>query len=683
MTPDKTVEVQNPIITFAGESTGDGGLATNGRFSNPSGLAVDAAGNIYIADTGNDRIRKVSPNGTISTVAGNGTNGFSGDGRAATSAGLSSPTGVTVDAAGNIYIADRGNHRIRKVAANGVITTIAGNGAAGFSGDGGAADRSSLQSPTSVVVDKAGNLYIADRDNHRIRRINARDNKISTLAGTGTAGFQGDGRAATSASLNAPTGVAVDAAGNLYIADKDNHRVRKVATNGVITTMAGNGTLGYNGDAMPAANARLNSPTAVAVDAAGNIFIVDHWNFRIRKIDSKDGYISTLTGDGSDRSSGDGRAAASAGVSLPSGVAVDVSGNILLTDGGNMRARIRKVSISDGTIGTVAGSGDSGPCGDGGAAVSACFINPTGITIDTKGNLYIVDQGNQRIRKINPEGVISTVAGNGQDGYSGDGGPATGASIRYPTEVAVDAAGNIYIADSFNNRIRKVDVSTGIISTVAGNGNYKYSGDGGPATSASINHPAGLAFDAKGNLYIAEYWSHCVRKVSPDGTISTVAGTGIEGFSGDGSRATHAQLKNPTDVTVDAAGTIYISDRGNQRIRKVSADGIISTLAGNGTAGFSGDQGSAISASLKEPTGVAVDDKGNVYITEIGNNRIRRVSAGDGTINTVAGNGKAGLSGDYGPAPLASLNRPTSIAIDQAGYKYVVDQWNHRVRRFK
>ncbi|HEV7347806.1 NHL repeat-containing protein [Telluribacter sp.] len=681
VTPDRTVEVENPIITFAGERTGDGAPATQGRFNNPNGLAVDAAGNIYVADTGNNRIRKVTPNGNISTIAGNGTAGFSGDGGVATNASLNSPTGVTVDAAGNIYIADGGNHRVRKVATNGVISTIAGNGTPGFSGDGGVANRASLNNPFCVVVDKAGNLYIADKDNHRIRKVSVRENKISTMAGTGTAGHNGDGKAATSAHLNMPAGVAVDASGNIYIADSGNHRIRKVATNGVISTIAGNGTLGYNGDAMPATNARLNSPIAVAVDAKGNIFIADHWSFRVRKVDGKDGNISTITGNGNDRFGGDGGVASNASISLPSGVAIDAAGSLLITDKGNLR--IRKVSITDGTIRTVAGSGNPGFCGDGGTAVSACFSNPTGITVDKKGNVYLVDQGNQRVRMITPKGVVSTVAGNGKDGFTGDGEPATSASLRYPTEVTVDAAGNIYISDSNTNRIRKVNATSGIISTVAGNGLYGYSGDGGPATSASIHHPSGLAFDARGNLYIAEYWSHCVRKVTPDGIISTVAGTGSEGFSGDGSSATRAQLKNPTDVAVDGSGNIYISDRGNHRIRKVSTEGSISTVAGNGAGGFSGDQGAATDASLNGPTGVAVDDKGNIYITEIGNNRIRRVNAGDGIINTVAGNGKAGSSGDYGPATLASLNRPTSIAIDQAGYVYIVDQWNHRIRRFK
>lgn len=682
VSPEKTVEEVGSIITFAGGSTGDGGTATEGRLTAPNGLAVDAKGNLYIADTGNDRIRKVTAGGGISTIAGNGTRGFGGDGGAALSASLNVPTDVTVDATGNVYIVDQGNHRIRKVTPDGTIRTVAGSGSPGFSGDGGPAVQATLNSPSAIKIDKAGNILIADRDNHRIRKVNATDGRITTMAGNGNAGFGGDGQQALVASLNKPSGVTVDASGNIFVADKDNHRIRRVSADGMISTVAGSGTLGYNGDVLPATEARLNFPSAVAVDANGLLLIADYWNFRVRRVNLRDNSIRTLTGTGNDRFGGDGQVAATASVSFPAGITADATGNVFITDKGNQR--IRKINQATAIIQTVAGSGNVGFCGDGLKAEGACFYNPTGLTVDDKGNFYLVDQGNQRIRRISKEGIVGTLAGNGQQDFSGDGGTAVAASFRYPTEVAVDASGNVYVSDQFNNRIRKVNATSGLVSTVAGSGGLPgYSGDGGPATSAKLYSPIGLAVDAKGNLLVADSWNHCIRKVTQDGIISTIAGTGTAGFDGDGGRAVDAQLSNPTGVAVGLEGSVYVCDRGNHRVRKIAPDGKISTLAGKGTAGFSGDQGIATSASLKEPTGVAVDAKENIYLTDTGNNRIRRVGSADGIITTVAGTGKAGLSGDFGPALDASFNRPVSITIDRSGYVYVVDQYNHRVRRFK
>jgi sugar lactone lactonase YvrE len=680
VSPERTVEEQSAIITFAGGGTADGGAATEARLNAPNGLAVDSKGNLYIADTGNDRIRMVSSGGVISTIAGNGSRGYGGDGGAARGASLNTPTDVTVDAAGNVYIADQGNHRIRRVTPDGTIRTVAGSGSPGFGGDGGTAVQAGLNSPSAVRIDKAGNLLIADRDNHRIRRV-ATDGRISTLAGNGTAGYNGDSQEARLASLNKPSGLTVDASGNLLIADRDNHRIRRVSADGMIATVAGNGTLGYNGDGLPATAARLNFPTAVAVDADGNLLIADHWNFRVRRVSARDGSIGTLTGSGSDRFGGDGQAAAAASVSFPAGIAVDPSGNILITDRGNQR--IRRIGKTSAIIQTVAGSGNVGFCGDGLRADGSCLYNPTGITVDGKGNLYLVDQGNQRVRRISPEGVMSTLAGNGKDGFSGEGGSAAAASLRYPSEVAVDASGNVYVSDQLNNRIRRVDAASGLITTVAGSQFEGHSGDGGPATAARLSGPAGLAVDAGGNLLVADYRNNRIRRVSADGIISTIAGTGVAGFAGDGGRALDARLSYPTGVAVGPGGSIYVCDRGNHRVRKIALDGTITTVAGNGMAGFSGDQGIATGASLKDPTSLAIDAKGNLYLADTGNNRIRRVGADDGIITTVAGTGRAGLSGDFGPAPDASFDRPVSITIDRSGFVYVVDQWNHRIRRFK
>ena len=337
------------ISTVAGDGTaafgGDGGPATSAQLNKPRGVAVDSSGNLFIVDRVNNRIRKVDTSGNISTVAGTGTAGFEGDGSAATSARLSFPFGVTVDSSGNLFIADRDNHRIRKVDTSGNISTVAGSGSGfGFSGDGGPATSAKLSFPTGVAVDSSGNLFIADKDNERIRKVDTSGN-ISTVAGSGTAGFSGDGGPATSAKFLGLTDVAVDSSGNLFIADQQNHRIRKVDTSGNISTVAGSGNVGFgnggfSGDGAPATSARLDAPGGVAVDSSGNIFIADTNNYRIRKVDTS-GTISTVAGDGTAAFGGDGGAATGAQFNLPDRVAVDSSGNLFIADLNNHR--IRKV----------------------------------------------------------------------------------------------------------------------------------------------------------------------------------------------------------------------------------------------------------------------------------------------------------------------------------------------------
>jgi sugar lactone lactonase YvrE len=375
--------------------------------------------------------------------------------------------------------------------------------------------------------------------------------------------------------------VAVDAAGNLYVADSWNHRIRKVSSSGVITTVAGNGERGFSGDGGPATSGSLNFPCGVALGAAGNMYIADYYNNRTREV-STSGTINTVAGTGAPQFYGDGGPATSASLHGPKGVALDGAGNLYIADYFNNR--IRKVGLS-GIISTVAGNGTQGFSGDGGPATSASLSYPAGVAVDAAGNLYIGDTYNHRIRNVTPSGNISTVAGNGTQGFSGDGGPGTGAALYQPMGVAVDTAGNLYIADYANCRIRKVTPS-GTITTVAGNGSWGFSGDGGPATNGSLSGPAGLAVDAAGNLYVADTNNNRMRKVTPSGIISTVAGNGIQGFSGDGGPATSASLYQPVGVAVDATGNLYIADWINCRIRKVSTAGIISTVAGNGRGPF-------------------------------------------------------------------------------------------------
>jgi sugar lactone lactonase YvrE len=337
------------------------------------------------------------------------------------------------------------------------------------------------------------------------------------------------------------------------------------------------------------------------------------------------------------------------------------------------------------TMKTVAGDGGS-LLGDGGPATKAAFCGTSDVTLDAAGNMYIADggiycsgPGGHTVRKVNPHGTITTVAGTGEPGFSGDGGPATKARLNVPFAVAVDREGNLYITDESNYRIRKVD-KDGIITTFAGTGEDRHSGDGGPATSAQLRDPGGIAFDARGNLYVADYTS--VRKIDPSGTITTVAGTGEVGFSGDDGPATEAKL-TAYDVALDHKGNIYICDLENQRIRKVDRDGIIHTVAGSGKKGCSGDGGPATKAALKDPWGIAVDREENVYIADHHNRVVRKVDP-KGTITTIAGTGEAGFNREEGPATKVMLHDPIGLFFDDdTGVLYVADTLNARIRALR
>jgi uncharacterized protein (TIGR03437 family) len=649
--------------------------ALNAPLGRIESVYADAIGNVYIADGSNNLVVRVSRDGVLAIVAGNGFAGFSGDGGAGSNAALRQPVGMTMDRSGNLYFADSGNDRIRKVSPNGVITTVAGSGDRGFSGDGGPATKAMLNEPTGIAVDPAENVYFADFGNHRVRRVSP-DGTISTVAGNGAAGFSGDGGPAASASLRNPAGVVLDTAGNLYFADSGNNRIRQVsATNATISTIAGNGAAAFAGDGGPAASASLVSPYGITMDPAGDLFIADNGNNRIRKV-APNRMISTVAGNGVAAFSGDGGPAANAALASPFGAAVDPGGNLLIADYGNMR--VRKVA-PNGTITTMAGNGAYRFSGDNGPALSAALDNPEGLTVDRGGNLYFADTANNRVRKVAANGTIGTVAGNGLDGFSGDNVTAAASALSEPGDVSVDGAGNLYIAASGGNRILKVSPG-GTLTTVAGNGAGAFSGDGGSAAMASLHLPSGVAVDSAGNLYIADAGNNRIRRVTPAGTISTVAGNGVAGFSGDGGMAANAALSSPSDVTVDGNGNLYVADTLNNRIRKITPNGTITTLAGDGASRFSGDGGPASGASLNSPYGVAVDGAGGVYIADSSNNRVRKVTP-DGIINTVAGNGTAGFLGDGGPAIRASLTLPVAVAVDAAGSLYISDYGNHRIRK--
>ncbi len=500
-----------------------------------------------------------------------------------------------------------------------------------------------------VATDATGNVYIAS--DNCVFKVDS-SGVMTRFAGTSRAGHAGDGGPATDAQLNSPTSIAFDSAGNTYIADYYNGRLRIVSAKGVITTVAGGGGSPYpNEDGIPATSASLDV-LSVAVDAAGTPYFSEQGGNRIRKV-PQNGIIGTAAGNGTLGKSGDGGVATSAQVSRPYGVAFDKTGNLYIAD--PVYGAIRRVT-PDGIISTAFQMPNSGA--------------PTGLAVDSAGNLYIADQWNSLVLKVSPGGTVINLAGTGTAGFSGDGGPAASAQLNAPRGVAVDAGGNLYIADALNNRIRKVS-SDGIITTLAGNGSLGYSGDGGLAVNAQLSGPRGLAVDGNGNLFIADFDNNTVRKISASGIITTVAGNGVAGFSGDGFAATKAQLNGPWGVAVDHAGNLFIADSANNRVRKVSSSGIISTVAGNGTApepSFNpmpvGDGGPAISSELSSPLGVTVDASGNLYIADSGDNVVRKVSA-TGIITTFIG---GGLSGHGAPM------LPVSIAIDGSGNLFMTTE---------
>ena len=629
------VDSTGTLNLIAGNSragfSGDGGPAVNAQLNNPQGLAIDPAGNVYIADSLNHRVREVT-NGTIQTVAGTGVPGFQPALSPATQTPLHGPSGVALDSSGNLYIADTGNHIIRELTTDGLLHTVAGNSYPGNAGDGRGAIFANLFAPQDVAVGGDGTIYIADTGNARIQYVTG--GIINTLAGSSAVGFAGDGGIATSAAFTQPNAIFVDSSRQVYIADFGNDRIRKIDTKGTINTIVGNGTFGFAGDGGAATAAELNLPSGVALDSSGNIYIADQWNLRIRKVASAN--ISTIAGNGIISYSGDGGASTRAQLNNPQGTAVDVAGNVYVADTRN--AAIRKITKA-GVISSLAGTS---------------LVLPRGIAVDSGGAVYVADYNDNRVKRVATDGGVTTVAGNGSAGYTGDGGAATSATLNGPWGVAVDASGNLYIADFANNVIRKV--SQGGISTVAGSGVQGYTGDGGPAKQAALNGPSGIAVDSAGNLYIADTNNYVIREVvAANGNIQTIAGTGLPGSSGDGGLPTRAQLNAPQGIAIDAAGNLYVTE-ATARVRKILPGAFITTIAGGNGPGYSGDNGFATAAKLNAPSGVSVDTAGNLYVGDAANNAIRLLQPTSSTIGiTSLLNGASNAGGAVAPGEVVVL----------------------------
>jgi len=655
--------------SFPYQDIGDGQPATNVTLTLVDGIAVDVQGNVFIAHRSKNRIRKINKEGIITTIAGNGDAGYSGDNGPAISATLNFPAGLCIDKHENLFIADRNNHRVRMINAEGIITTVAGTGSPEYGGDGGPATFAQLNFPSDLVCDDSRGLFISDRSNSRIRKVNS-DGIISTYAGMGVAGYGGDFGPATEAMLKFPFGIAKDIEGNLFIADRGNNRIRKVTSQGIITTVAGDGSHFFSGDYGPAERASLAFPTDVTIDEKGSLYISDRNNNRIRKVDSM-GIITTFMGTGEREYNGDNEIAPETSLSLPFSIAIDSERNLLVVDRSHFM--VRKVNLQTQEVTTTAGNGKSLFRGDGGPGRGANLATPSGIAIDEQDNIIFSDKMNSRLRKIDKNGIINTIAGTGREGYEGNGGQAIDASLFLPDMIANDKSGNLYIISPQGRSwiVRKI-ANDGVISLFAGNAVQGYSGNGGPAIEASFHTLKDVAVDDKGNVYLADYINQNIRKINKEGMISTVAE--------ENWKLIKDEEIHPNGIAIDDEGNIFVSDSGSSKIRKIDVSGNVSVFAGNGEFKDSGDGAPAIDAGIRSPGGLVFSPDAELFIAEETTHRIRKINK-EGIISLVAGTGVPGFSGEGGPANKAQLKSPYRMAFDKEGNLYFTDRENNRVRK--
>ncbi len=648
-----------------GSADGPAGAA---RFNRPNAVAVDAGGNLYVADTSNYTVRMIAPGGTVTTLAGVAGSPGSGDGTGA-GARFLSPTALAVDGSGNLYVADV--YTIRKITSGGVVTTLAGLAGAEGSSDGmGSAAR--FDQPGGVAVDASGNVYVADTGNATIREITP-DGMVTTIAGLAGVFGSADGAVAT-ARFYIPCGIAVDGSGNLYVADEGNDNIRKITPGGMVATLAGMTDIPGSADGT-GASAGFRIPTGVAVDAGGNVYVADSVNDTIREI-TPGGLVSTLAGVAGDAGRADGTGSA-ATFNIPRGVTVDASGNIYVAD--TFNNTIRKIT-SGGAVTTWAGmAGNPGHADGTGAA--AGFNAPDGAAVDGSGDLYVADSGNDTIRKIAPGGVVTTLAGLPGAAGSADG-LGSAAGFTGPSGIAVDGSGNLYVADTGDDTIRKI-TPAGLVTTLAGAPHSPGTADGpgalarfGRSDQDDRNHgPMAIAVDAQGNVYVADGGNDTIRKITPAGIVSTFAGMAGSQGSGDGAGSA-ARFYLPSGVAVDGSGNVYVADFGNFTIRRITPQGLVTTIAGLAGSPGSAD-GTGALARFSQLFGIAVDGSGNVFVAD--DDTIRKITA-NGVVTTLAG--AAGMAGSAdGNGAAASFNAPAGVAVDGSGHVYVADSGNNIIRQ--
>jgi sugar lactone lactonase YvrE len=626
-----TVQTSAHNLSFlAGDLGGYGNLDGPGsaaRFCQPKGVVCDASGNAWVVDGSNHSIRKIAPDGTVSTFAGSPGVSGSADGTGA-SARFQYPDSLALDGSGNLYVSDTSNHTIRKITPAGAVTTLAGSpGQPGAVNGNGSNAR--FNYPRGLAVDGAGNLFVADRGNHAIRKVTP-SGEVSTFAGTlGQSGFAEGAEGV--ARLYHPVGLTMDGSGNLFVADTDNNSIRKITSGGVVSTFAGTSQGGHVDDT--GAAARFLVPTGIAIDPAGNLFVSEGVD-TIRKV-TPSAEVTTLAGAFNQEGASDGPGG-SARFYYPAGLAWDAAaGRLLVADSYN--DSIRTVTPG-GLVGTLAGSPPLKGSQDG-LGSAARFNVPMGVAADSTGQLFVAEMANETIRKVALDGTVSTFVGSA--GQNGDAdGTGSAARFRYPQGVALDGAGNLLICEAGGARIRKVSPA-GVVSTLAG----AYPGGGstdGPGTVARFNSPAGIAVDTAGNAYVTDRLNFTLRKITPAGEVSTLAGTaGQSGFT-DGSGAA-ARFAEPTGIALDSAGNVYVADQSNHTLRRITPGGTVSTLAGSpGLAGSTDGTGAA--ARFNHPYALALDPvSGNLLVGDTDNSTIRVVTPA-GVVTTLAGQpGKQGI----------------------------------------
>jgi len=672
------VNTSGTLTVFAGLGipgyAGDGvsGGAAQALLNGPTGVSVDSSGNVYIADYNNYVIRMVDTTNTIHTIAGvAGTCNYGGDGGPGTQAYLCRPNDVAVDSTNKyLFIADQSNCRIRELQLTGSkdISTYAGTGSCSYGGDGGPATSAELNNPIGVAVDGSDNVYISDSYNYRIREVAKKNGDINTIAGNGTYGFSGDTGPATQAEMTYPYILTVNSAGTIVtFPDLNNCRVRQFTVGGNINTVAGNSSCTFGGDTGPATEAELNHPEAVAANSSGAFYVADTNNERVRAF-TVNGNINTVAGNGSTTDATIINGVPPTGVTLynPSYAFEDPSQNIFVSDTGNQE--IRELVHSSDVVNTFAGDGTQGwIIGEDGQPATQAELNTAyQVARDSSGNIYIADYNNCQVQMVNSSGTISNFAGalnsggNPVCGFDGDGGPASNAQLSGPVGLAIDSHNNVYIADYRDQVIREV-TTNGTINTIAGQYNRcVYSGDGGPATSAMLCSPTGLAVDVNDNLFIADTGNCRVREISAaTGLINTIAGNGACTFSGDGP-GTEAALNTPQGVAVDINENVFIADTNNHRIRWLSAGGWLTTFGGDGNNGYNGDGIPALTAEFDYPTGIAQDLSGNFIVADMYNYRIRGISAF----------AAANFSSDsliFGMQPVGGTSNPLVVTLSALG----------------
>jgi sugar lactone lactonase YvrE len=672
-------------IAVAGSAYREGVPARDADAGWPMGVVRRPDGDLIVVDYQAHTLWRIDREGVLHRFAGDGRPGGEGDGGPALEARFFHPHDLCQDQHGNLYLSDLGNRTIRRIDyQTGVVTRVAGSGAAGRGGDGGPATEAELDCTCGVAVDREGNLFLSDEWSCVIRRVDGRTGIITRFAGLDARhypsergasrpfagpglsllGYHGDGGPAAAAAFHHPEHLAFDSRGDLYICDNSNDRVRKIdMQTGIITTVLGDGRRSSSGDGGPALEASTLMPDAICLDAHDNLYVGEKYGFRVRKVEAATGVVRTLVGDGVPGFGEEGRPGAETRCnSVEAGIWAEPDGTVFW---GDCSGRLRRYDGRTGIVTTALGGTG---VGDGGPATAAFLCGPGGLAVGTDGTLYIADVWSQRVRAVDPRtGAIRTVAGNGARAYGGDGGPATEAYLGNPHDVAVDSRGRLLIADTRHGHVRRVD-EDGVICTVAGTGLQWDKGDGGPALGACVVHVEAVALGPGDEIYLGDAVGR-IRRVDPGtGIITTVAGCGIAGYSGDGGPATAARIGTPTAIRFDRAGNLYFADRAYHVVRRVDAQsGQITTVAGLGRPGFSPDGTPGRMALLDTPWGLEVGADGAIYVADSRNNRVRRLRLG-GALETVAG-------GEGGPG----LNEPHGLRLYGEGVLLVSDHFANRV----